>query len=240
METTPNGWTIVDRDAAVLFQEYQFNDAGGRATTFVTRLKDGKLLAISPAVGLPEGAFSELAEFGEVGAIVAPNGFHHLGQQEWRERFPSARNFAAPEAAARIAKKGAAGLTFEPMSALAELLPDDVGVTEAPATKVGETWAWAKTADGYAWFASDLICNWQKFPGNAFLNFMWKLSKSGPGYKLFHFAMMVIVKDKKRLLAKFHEDLKAHPPTLVVPAHGPHAHHDGIGQETIQMVAAAL
>ncbi len=240
MDTTSTGWTIIDRDAGVLFRSYTFNDAGGSATTWVARIGDGKLLAISPGKGFSDADHQDLAEFGEVVAVVAPNGFHHLGVAEWRTRYPNARFFAPKLAQARIAKKNPDAGTFEDLSELKALLPGNVSVREAPATKVGELWAWAKTADGYAWYASDLICNWESFPGPFFLNWIWKWTKSGPGYKLFHFAMMAIVKDKKALFREWLEDLKAHPPTHVVPAHGPCASHEGVGQQTIDMVAAAL
>jgi len=61
----------------------------------VIRLGDGSLLAWSP-VALTPGLRAELAAFGEVRLIVAPNSLHHLHLGEWRDAFPAARLHAAP------------------------------------------------------------------------------------------------------------------------------------------------
>ena len=239
METTPNGWMVLDRERAVLAHNYSFGGAG-TANAFVARLADGKLLVISPPCRMTEAAFLELEAFGEVGAVVANNGFHHLGRAEWKKRYPDARYFASPQSAARIAKKNAEAGTFEPLSALMPLLGDDVGVTEVPETKCGETWMWARIGGGYAWYVSDVLANMPELPSNFVLKLLFKWTKSAPGYRPFNLALKFVVKDRKKVLAQLLEEMKVRPPTVVVPAHGPVLTEAGLAERTYGMLQAAL
>lgn len=240
MEQTPHGWTIVDKDAGVLFREYRFNASGGRSNTFAARMPDRKMLVLSPATRLPEAAYEELLEFGDVGAVVANNGFHHLGVAEWRRRFPQARFYAAPESAARIKKKNPEAGDFEPISALARTLDGDLRVREAPSTKCGETWAWAKANSGNIWFASDVLANIPELPKNFIVKTLFKLTKSGPGYKVFNLSLQFIAKDKKKMLSTMLEDLDAHPPSVIIPAHGAPLSQSGLAAETRQLIRATI
>lgn len=219
METTANGWTIVDHDAGVLACDYSFG-SGGQANTFVARFAEGKLLVVSPCVGLTDGMAADLAAYGEVVAVMANNGFHHLGVAEWRTRYPNARFFAAPLAARRIAKQNAHAGSFEPLDALVPLLGDNVGVRDVQNTKCGESWTWAKAGDGYALYTSDVLANIPKLPNNFLMRNVFKWTKSAPGFCVFNLALQFIVKDKKATLRTMLEDVKAHPPTVLVPAHG--------------------
>ncbi|MBP6841702.1 MAG: hypothetical protein KA190_30660, partial [Kofleriaceae bacterium] len=118
MTTLTSGWTVLDEAAGVLTCSYRFGKGKASSATFVARMGNGQLLVVSPAKGLPEATFTELARFGPVGALVANNGFHHLGQAEWRARFPAARCFAPAAAIARIHKKNPGAGAFEPLAAL--------------------------------------------------------------------------------------------------------------------------
>ncbi|MFT4704870.1 MAG: hypothetical protein ACI81R_002578 [Bradymonadia bacterium] len=219
METTPGGWTIIDRDAGVLALTYRVAGAG-RSTCFAARMPNGEMLIVSPAVGLGDVAASELERFGPVGALVANNGFHHLGQAAWRTRYPQARTFAPAEAMARIAKKSEVKLAFEPLDALRPLLGDSLGVREVPNTKCGECWFWVHTSNGWAWYLSDVLANMPRLPKPLPLRLLFSLSKSAPGYRVFNLAMKFVVKDKKATLRLLREDLLARPPQVMVPAHG--------------------
>lgn len=234
METTPSGWLVIDRARGVLTRSYKFSK-GGTAMTFVARMGDGRLMVVSPPSGLDEAAYAELAPFGEVGALVANNGFHYLGQAAWRARFPKARSFAPAQAVARIDKKSKVKLSFEPMAALAELTGGDVGVRDVPETKRGEAWCWAKTERGHAWYASDVLANMPKAPPFP-IGLLFKWSNSAPGYKVFGLAMKLIVKDPKATLRLLAEDLEAHPVTTMVPAHGDVLAHASLAADTRALV----
>ena len=238
MEQTPHGWTILDRDAGVL--SYAYTYGGGSANAFVARYGGDKLLVLSPPCKLPEAAFKELEEFGTVESVVATNGFHHLGQAEWKQRFPEATFYASPAAVKRIKKKNPAAGEFVPLSQLVQRLAGDVGVIEAPADKCGETWAYAKTASGYAWYASDTLANIPRLPKALPVKLLMKWTKSAPGYRVFSLALKFMASDKPRLLRAMQDALRARPPTIVVPAHGGILAHDGLADETQRLLASAL
>ncbi|MFV8753172.1 hypothetical protein ACNOYE_21700 [Nannocystaceae bacterium ST9] len=239
MQTTRHGWQIIDGEAGVLSFSYKF--AGeGQANCFTAKLPGGGLMVISPASRAPAAVIDDLAPFGEVVALVANNGYHHLGIAAWREGFPRARCFAAPGAALRITKKSKDAGELEPLSALQPLLGESVAVVEAPASRCGETWAWAKIAGGYAWYASDLLANMERLPSNFVVRSLFKLTKSAPGYKVFNLATKLILSDKKRALGMMLDDVRRHPPTVMVPAHGGILVGEAVAGETEQLLVAAV
>ena len=239
MRTTSHGWTVLDEAAGVYSYTYSFGN-GGRSNCFTARLADGTWMVISPPSNIPDAAIDELAQIAEVGALVANNGWHHLGFARWRERFPAARCFAAEGARARIRKKSATAGELEPLSALASLLSDEVAVTEAPGSKDGETWAWAKIDGGYAWYASDILANLDKLPPKLVLRLLFKLSNSAPGYRVFNLAVRFIFSDRKAGLTAMLADVRQHPPRVMVPAHGGILDGATVADDTIALLEAAL
>jgi len=238
MERTPHGWLILDRDAGVL--SYRYAAGAGSSNAFVARYDGDKLLVLSPPCGLSEGAFADLEEFGTIESVVANNGFHHMGQGEWKSRYPSASFYASPAAAKRIKKKNPKAGDFAPLSELAEKLRGDVGVIIAPADRCGETWAYARTAKGYAWYASDTLANMPKLPKALPLKMLLKLTKSAPGYRVFGLALKVMTSDRRGLLRALQEALRARPVAIMVPAHGGILMQDGLAEETQRIISSAL
>ena len=241
MERTGEGWVVIDRDRGVLAREYKF--AGSAvANTFVARMGDGKLAVISPGLHMTDEAFAELAAFGEVGALIANNGFHHLGQAAWRQRFPRARCFAPETAIARIQKKSKLPLAFEPLSAFEP--GRDLGFREIPNTKIGESWFWAKADGGSAWYASDVLANMPRLPqkpiSQRVIGQLIKWSGSGPGYRVFRLGLKFIVRDPAATLRLLQEDLVLHPMETMVPAHGDILQAADLSQRTDQLVADGL
>jgi hypothetical protein len=238
MQTTQHGWQIIDGDAGVLSFSYKF--AGeGQANCFTAKLPSGGLMIISPPSRVTAAEMGDLAAFGEVEVIVANNGFHYLGIASWREQFPRARCFAAPGARDRIKKKSKDAGELELLSALQPLLGDRVAVIEAPASKGGETWAWAKIAGGHAWYASDVLVNMSALPSSFVVRTLFKWTNSAPGYKVFGLATKFLLSNKKLALAQMLEDVRKHPPTVMVPAHGTILTSGSVGAETEQLLAAA-
>ena len=241
MQTTTHGWTVIDKDAGVLSYTYTWDaKTHSTANTFTARLKNGDLVVINPANVDEDAMFADLAQFGNVGAVVAPNGFHHLGQPIWRKRFPNARYFAPSKAVARIAKKNPAAGAFEPLSALLPLLADGVNIVEAAQSKCGECWAWAPIAGGNAWFASDVLANMPHLPKNPIIRFMFKASKSAPGYKVFGLATKFILGDRKPALRTILDQVRAHPPTVMVPGHGGLLSGAALANDTVALIQSAL
>lgn len=238
MQTTKHGWRIVDADAGVLSFSYKFGGEG-QANCFTAKLPGGGLMVISPPSRISAEEIEDLAPYGEVVAIVANNGFHHLGIGAWRKQFPKARCFAGPGARDRIAKKSKDAGELEPLSALQALLGDDVAVIEAPTTKCGETWARARIAGGHAWYASDLLVNMERLPSSFVVRTLFKLSKSAPGYRVFNLAVKFIIKDKRAALGAMLDDVRKHPPTVMVPAHGTILTQSSLAADTEQLLAAS-
>lgn len=236
MEQTPNGWFILDRDAGVLAYTYSFGSA--TANAFAARYDGDKLLVLSPPCGLSQGAFADLEDFGTVESVVATNGFHHLGQAEWKKRYPSASFYASPAAAKRIRKKNPEAGDFLPLSQLIQRLNGAVGVIDAPADKCGETWAYAKAAKGYAWYASDTLANMPRLPKALPFKLVMKLTKSAPGYRVFNLALKFIVSDKRALLRALQEALRSRPVSIMVPAHGRILAHEGLAEDTQRLLAS--
>lgn len=237
MQTTPQGWTVIDGDAGVLCFSYTFTKEG-QANCFTAKLPSGGLMVVSPAARIETAAIEELAAYGPVEALVANNGFHHLGLARWKEHFPEARCFAAPGAIERINKKSKDAPALEPLSALAPLLGEDVAVIETASSKCGESWARAKIAGGYAWYASDLLANMDRLPSSFVIRALFKLTKSAPGYRVFGLATKIILEDKRATFSAMLEDVEKHPPTVMVPGHGAIVATPGLAAETEGLLRA--
>jgi glyoxylase-like metal-dependent hydrolase (beta-lactamase superfamily II) len=209
------GWNVIDQDAAILWREYPFAK-GAYATTLVFRGADG-LVVVSPGTKLEARAYDALADFGKVRALIANNTYHHMGQKPWRERFPEAESYCPPGAVAALDKK-VPGVRFRPLSDLA--LPSSVRWEDAPGFKTGETILRVDAKPGPVWYAGDLLANIQRTPGPP-LKWLFTLTNSAPGFRLFKLATWLIVKDKKAVREWMLARLDEQPPAVVVPAHGP-------------------
>jgi len=238
VETTSSGWTILDREAGVLTREYRF---AGNATarTFVARMDDGTLLVTSPSIELSDEAAAELSDFGTIGAIVAPNGFHHLGHATWRKRFGDVPHYAPARALPRIARKNPNVGELLPLDRLAARLGDSIGIHEVDNTRCGESWTWVTTPTGRIYYTSDVLANIQTLPP-ALMGLVFRFTKSAPGYRPFHLALRFIVKDSKATLRALRDDIEARPLTVVVPGHGDVLAEHGLQARTVDMLQAAV
>ena len=208
------GWNVIDPDAAILWREYSFSKRA-RATMLVFRGADG-LVVVSPGSNLEPRAYDALGELGPVRALIATNTFHHLGQRAWRERFPEAESYCPPGAVATLQKK-VSGVTFRPLSELA--LPSHVHWQDPPGFKTGETILALDSKRGPVWYTGDLLVNMQQLPPPP-IGWLFSLTKSGPGFRLFRLAVSLFVKDKPALREWMLARLDQHPPAIVVPGHG--------------------
>lgn len=208
------GWNLVDEDARVLWREYSFTK-GARATTLVFRGTDG-LVVVSPGRGLEPRALDALRELGEVRALVANNDYHHMGQAEWRARFPDALSYC-PAGAVRTLAKKVPSVPFRPVSELA--MPEHARCDEVPGFKTGEVMVSVRTKKGAVWYSGDLLTNIERLPGPP-LRWIFTATDSAPGFRLFRLGVWLLVKDKRAVRAWALERLAAEPPAIVVPGHG--------------------
>ncbi len=219
MTTTPNGWRVLDEATATLAYTYTFS-RDATANAFATRMADGRMMVISPPCRASEGVMDDVAQFGDVGALVANNGFYYMGQPEWKAHFADATCYAAPEAVARIHKKSGRRDEYTPLSELQPLLGDGILVREVPNTRCGETWAHVTTASGRVWFGSDVLANMPELPKPLPFRMIFKWTKSAPGYSVFGLAVRIMIKDWRGALELMAQDVENAPPTIMVPGHG--------------------
>jgi hypothetical protein len=226
-----SGWNVIDAERAVLWREYQFNK-GAYATTLVFRGTDG-LVVVSPGKGLEAADYDALSEFGEVRALIANNGFHYLGQVPWRERFPNAQSYAAPQALATLGKK-AAGIPFRSLDELP--LPPTVKVHVLPGFKNGDVLFSVGTRQGSLWYTGDLLTNIQRTPGPP-LRWLFSWTDSAPGFRLFKLGVWFFVSDKRALKERMNALLAEDPPALIVPGHGPAVMTPGLADKARTQLA---
>jgi hypothetical protein len=218
MDKTAQGWNVLDRENAILWREYMFG--GGVATTFVFRGVGDGLIVVSPGTGWETAVLDDLKPFGKVVALVASNGFHWLGQAQWRKHFPDAKSFAPASGVDRIAKKVPELGRFEPLEAAAPLLGDRASIIEPPGHKTGNAVATVRGKGGTYWYPSDLFANIPKLPSNIVFRLLMSMTDSAPGYRLFRPAVWLQVKDKKVVREWIDDVMTKSAPTTVVPAHG--------------------
>jgi glyoxylase-like metal-dependent hydrolase (beta-lactamase superfamily II) len=221
-----HGWNVIDEERAVLWREYEFSK-GAYATTLVFRGTDG-LVVVSPGKGLAAADYEVLSHFGEVRALIANNTFHHLGQGPWRERFPKAVSYAAPQVLAKFQKK-VPGIPFRSLEELA--LPPAVKLHVLPGFKNGEVLASVGTRQGSVWYTGDLLANIQN-PRKPPLRWLFTWSDSAPGFRLFKLAVWAFVKDRRALKERMMALLAEDPPAIIVPAHGPAVTSANLAAET--------
>lgn len=239
MRTTASGWQVIDDDACILVHPYRF-DGEATANCFIARMAHGQLLVISPGCNMPEAAIGEIGRYGQVGALLANNGMHWKGLEEWKARFPRARVFASADAAHRIRKQNPNTPRFEPLGALMPLLGDTIIVTEMPASRIGETWTVVRRRQGAVWFASDLLTNMPRLVGPLPARWLFRLTGSAPGFRIFNLALMMRTHDRKRMLSQLLAGLTRFPPAVIVPSHGDVLHGPGVMETARGLVMKAL
>ncbi len=209
-------WQALDSTGNVQMLTYSFGP--GAANTLAARLEDGSFLVVSPASGAPEAALDALAALGPVSALLAPNAFHHLGQAQWRQRFPDAVSYAPDGALARVTAK--TGLRVAPLAELLPKLGNRVQVVLPNGLKAPDALVRAETTDGVTWFAGDLISNMQPGEGSAIFRAISWLAGVGPGYRYNRLPSMLYLKDKAAWMADVRTRMADGNLLAVVPAHG--------------------
>jgi glyoxylase-like metal-dependent hydrolase (beta-lactamase superfamily II) len=238
MSTHVKGWTTIAENPQVLVREYAFGP--GLSNAMAVELPGGKLMVVSPPIGVPEAELRELGAIGDVVALVANNGGHHLGLGPTRAAFPKAVTYAAPAAAERIRSKGKDPGELEPVEALVPLLGDKVRVHAIDGCKVGDVVIWVKTEKGAVFYAGDFIANIQKPPGNLIFRLVFRLTDSAPGFKVFKLFFKFFVKDRAAAREHLIRELEANAPTILVPSHGDVITRSDLAPTLVSMLRAAV
>lgn len=215
MKTTPNGWKIFDLETPVLSYEYSFG--AGTAHTLAVGTGDG-LIVISPPCNVSPAVMDDLSRFGSVRALVAPNGFHHMGLASWKQRFPDAPLFAPAQAIARVAKQ--TGLSGIRPLAEASLTGPKLELIDMPHFKLGEALVRIQSGRGLVWHVTDVLVNLPELPSHPLAWLAFKLSGSAPGLRFNNLAGLIAVKDKKALKQWLTAQIDATAPSWLIPSHG--------------------
>jgi hypothetical protein len=181
------------------------------------RLADGGWLIVSPPAKAPESVFDKLTGLGPVRWLVAPNAYHHLGQETWRARFRDARSLAPSAAQARLRAKSP--VTFDAL--------EDMGAALTPVRpflpqglKSPDTLLEIATPSGPVWWMGDLFSNVEKHDQILPLRLFARLAGSGPGFRCSRKPEMVYVSDRKAWVESILAQLADRKPIAIVPAHG--------------------
>ena len=239
METTKNGWTILNADHGVLSREYSFAP-GALARTMVARQRDGELLIISPPNDIDDAAIADLAQFGKVTSIIANNGMHHLGLPVFSRVFPEATLYAPQEAIARISKKQPTLKELRPLAELASQLTGATRVHSVPGFSIGEGWVTVKTEAGPIWYVGDSCFSMAELPSKIVPRLLFKWANCAPGLRMNSLGNMFFLKDKSKYKTWMFEQLRAELPSMLTTAHGEVLTSRDIGRSFKQLVEEKL
>lgn len=210
-------WQNLTSDGRVRWLKYSFGP--GTANTLAVQLDDASWLVVSPSVGSPDAVYDALASQGPVGALLAPNGFHHMGQKDWRKRFPRAISFAPDDAHSRLAAKSP-GIPYKSFTDLKKILPSRIGLLLPDGMKKPDLLLHANTGGETVWFSGDLVSN----TGAEDMPLVWRLLMSlfgaGTGFRFNPMPSMVYVNDKSSWKRSVSAAIDKFPPKVVLPAHG--------------------
>lgn len=238
MKTSIPGWTQLAAEPLVLMREYSFGP--GSANAVAVRLGDGSLLVISPPTGLSARELDELASVGEVSALLANNGAHYLGLASFCRRFPNATAYATEAARERITHKSKQPLQLQPLSQLAPKLSGKIEVIAAEGCKVGDVLVRIHSERGPLLYVGDFFANIPKLPWNPLFRFMFKLTKSAPGFRVFGIFFRFFASDRAALRDFLIRELQRSSPAVMIPAHGDYVARADLGPTMISMLQTAI
>jgi glyoxylase-like metal-dependent hydrolase (beta-lactamase superfamily II) len=218
-----HAWQSLSEDGSVRYLKYRFGP--GTANTLAVRRDDDTWLVVSPAMDAPPSALDELGADGAVSALLAPNAYHHLGQEAWRQRFPDAVSYAAEGALPRLAKKSRT-IPYRPLAELSRRLGARVGLFVPDGMKSPDALVRVSVPGVTVWWLGDLFSNSSAEDQIWLLRVIAPWFGSGLGYRRNTKPGVVYVRDAPAWLKSIRDSLAADPPSIVVPAHGDPVCHD--------------
>jgi hypothetical protein len=207
-------WRSLSSDGSVRWLAYSFGP--GHAGSLAVQLEADEWLVVSPPWRAAPEVYEALT--GDVVALVAPNAYHHRGQEEWRARFPGATSYAHAGALERLARVSR-DVTYRPLEDLA--LPAHITIVTPDGQKQPDILLRVNALDGPIWWLGELFSNVAKseqaWPLRLLARFV---AGSGLGYRRNQRPGLVYVRDPHAWLTSVHAAVQPAPPTIAVPAHG--------------------
>src|SRR4051812_7294127 len=212
-----NRWHSLDQQGTVRWLKYSWGP--GTANTLAVQLDDGTWMVISPASKPSPEVLDQLASDADVRALVAPNAFHHLGQNAWRMRFPEARSYAPQDALEPLASKSPQ-IPYRPISELAQCVGERVHFCVPDGMKRPDLLIRIRAAEICVWWLGDLFSTNTRKDQTTLLRLFANFAGSGPGYRRNSKPGLVYVSDPSSWLQSVARQISSDPPTIVVCAHG--------------------
>ena len=198
-----------------------------RVMTVVKR-SAGDLVVVN-SIALEEPLMKEIDDWGEVRAIIVPNGFHRIDAPRFKARYPSARVYCPAGARKRVAK-------VVPVDATYADFPNDgtVTVETLAGTADSEGVLIVKSNDGVTLVLNDVLFN-MPHVGGAHGFVLKHVTRSTGGPRISRIGKLLLVKDKRAF--KEHMSTLAATPSLkrVIVSH-----HEMISVSPRESILAAL
>ena len=154
-ETT---WTVLPHDPIQELDDRVWRVEGVMASGLrriqtLVRLDDGRII-LHNAVALREEEMARIDAWGEVAAILVPNGFHRMDCRIMQERYPKAKVYAPKGGAAKVAQATEVHGTYDDV-------PSDANVRtrHIPGTKEQEGVIEVRGVTGTTLIFNDMITN---------------------------------------------------------------------------------
>jgi len=209
-------WQPLTADGRTLWLKYWWGPGSANALAF--RQADGAWAIVSPPSEAPASVFDHLAARGRIASLIAPNGFHYLGQAAWRERFPEARSFAPAGALSRLAAK-APDVDFHRLEDhLDRFAPAQIVIPRG--MKTPDAMIALPVEEGWLWWLGDQYANVGKGDASLPLRLLSRLLTGGPGYHCNCRPELVYVDDRAAWGRDLADGFSLRPPRLVLCAHG--------------------
>jgi hypothetical protein len=211
-------WDVIDEPRGLYSIEHLPKNGFSLRTTAL-RLSSGGLLVLSPTRNLGDVAHAALARHGKPDVLLATNHYHHLGLDEWKQRFPDAKVVASEGARNRVAGKHRALTVEDADDVVRERLPPHASLMCPPGLKNGEVWLRVETGAGVAWAVTDAFFNMPVSP-RGLAGLFLRMTSTVPGLCLGSTFRWVGVRDRDTYRAWLLERIAHDKPRILIPAHG--------------------
>lgn len=209
-------WQPLTADGRLLWLKYWWGP--GSANSLAFRGSDDAWVVLSPASDAPDEVYRQLEDAAPVRALVAPNGYHHLGQASWRARFPKAISLAPRDALGRLAEQSP-GIPYTSLEDDSDrTLPAEFFIPDG--MKTPDTLFSLRIDDGWFWWLGDQFSNNTKADQKFLFRLLSLALASGSGFHLNPKPGLVYVADKLAWGRDIRRALLQRPPALALCAHG--------------------
>jgi hypothetical protein len=209
---------------------------GFELNMYVVKLDDGSTLLYGP-VRLPSTTLDAVEAIGKPSILLAPNHFHNLGIQPWRERFPDITTVAGTTALPRLAKKGHVA---KPLSEVRSRVGSSVAIVECEGVRNGETWLCVRSGNESTLVVCDAFFHLTgpfAFPTSLIMS----VTRTGPGLQFGRTFRWLAIHDVARYKAWALAYLRDHSSiTRVVFSHGEPLEGQQVTQRLSQLLEAVL